>query len=45
MVGETVVERVVVVNASSAMLKSTLFFSEVQFVISRALAFLQEGEK
>lgn len=42
---ETVVERVVVVNASSAMLKSTLFFSKVQFDISRAFASLQEGKK
>lgn len=41
--GEIVVERVIAVNACSAMVKSTVFFSEVQFDISRVLASLQEG--
>lgn len=45
---ETVVERaerVIVINACSAMAKSTLFFSVVQFNITRASASLRETEK
>lgn len=48
MLPETVVERaerVVVINACSAMVKSTLFFSMVQFNITRASASLRETEK
>lgn len=42
MLEEMVVERVKLVNARSAMVKSAFFFSKVQLDISRALASLQE---
>lgn len=44
MLAGTATERVLVANACSAMVKSTFFFSVVQFNISRALASLRETE-